>query len=133
MAVMPDPTRWTAAVDLFTRVFDAHTTHRFTRLWQLYPLFGPLSVHLFALFPEEHPGWTRRRVLVPLYLTTLAVIAWRQLTLDDSDVSDRASLVSAILLSCSPVESNRAGTGVADVKYDVCPDSSMFWKNANSE
>src|SRR2546425_12930951 len=23
MAVMPDPTRWTAAVDLFTRVFDA--------------------------------------------------------------------------------------------------------------
>ena len=26
MAVMPDPTRWTAAVDLFTRVFDAHTT-----------------------------------------------------------------------------------------------------------
>src|SRR2546427_9516360 len=26
MAVMPDPTRWTAAVDLFTRVVDAHST-----------------------------------------------------------------------------------------------------------
>src|SRR3989449_11016811 len=26
MAVMPDPTRWTAAVDLFTRVFDDHST-----------------------------------------------------------------------------------------------------------
>src|SRR2546425_7290346 len=26
MAVMPDPTRWTAAVDLFTRVFDAQST-----------------------------------------------------------------------------------------------------------
>src|SRR5256712_7537937 len=25
MAVMPDPTRWTAAVDLFTRVFDAQS------------------------------------------------------------------------------------------------------------
>src|SRR5256712_7271576 len=26
MTVMPDPTRWTAAVDLFTRVFDAQST-----------------------------------------------------------------------------------------------------------
>jgi signal transduction histidine kinase len=88
------------AAVFYLTMFDAHTTHRFTRLWQLYPLFGPLSVHLFALFPEERPGWTRRRVLVPLYLLSLAVVVWRQLTLDQAGVSDRASLVSAILLSC---------------------------------
>jgi len=88
------------AAVFYLTLFDAHTTHRFTRVWQLYPLFGPLSVHLFALFPEQRPGWTRRRVLVPLYAMALAVVAWRQWTLDDAGVSDRASLVSAILLSC---------------------------------
>jgi signal transduction histidine kinase len=81
-------------------MFDAHSTHRFTRLWQLYPFFGPLSVHLFALFPEERPGWTRPVVLLPLYVLALVVVGWRELTLDDAAASDRASLVSAILLSC---------------------------------
>ena len=87
------------AAAFYLSMFDAHTTYRFTRVWLSYPLLGPLSVHLFALFPEVRPRWARRRVLVPLYAVAGAVIAWRQWTIDDPRRSDTASLTSAALLS----------------------------------
>jgi hypothetical protein len=40
---------------------------------------------------------------------------------------------SPIFTSCSSLLSSIVGTGVDAVKYDVCPLSSMFWKNAKSE
>jgi signal transduction histidine kinase len=84
----------------YLTMFDAHTTYRLIRVWLLYPLLGPLSVHLFARFPELRPGWVRRRVLWPLYGAGLAMVVWRQVTVDDPVGSDLASLVSSILLSC---------------------------------
>jgi signal transduction histidine kinase len=86
------------AAAFYLTMFDAHTSYRFTRVWLLYPLFGPLSIHLFAVFPEVRPGWARARVLGPLYLVGAAVIAWRQLAIDDPIASDRASLVSSTML-----------------------------------
>ena len=71
------------AAAFYLSMFDAHTTYRFTRVWLSYPLLGPLSVHLFAAFPEVRPRWARRRVLVPLYAVGCAVVAWRQLAIDD--------------------------------------------------
>ncbi len=87
------------AAAFYLSMFDAHTTYRFTRVWLSYPLLGPLSVHLFALFPEVRPRWARRRVLVPLYLVGGAVVAWRQVAIADPRMSDTASLTSAALLS----------------------------------
>ena len=87
------------AAAFYLSMFDAHTTYRFTRVWLSYPLLGPLSVHLFALFPEVRPRWARRRVLVPLYGVGLAVVAWRQWAIADPRMSDAASLTSAGLLS----------------------------------
>jgi signal transduction histidine kinase len=87
------------AAAFYLSMFDAHTTYHFTRVWLSYPLLGPLSVHLFALFPERRPGWARRRVVVPLYAVGLAVVAWRQWAIDDPRASDTASLTSAALLS----------------------------------
>jgi len=87
------------AAAFYLSMFDAHTTYRFTRVWLSYPLLGPLSVHLFALFPEVRPRWARRRVLVPLYAVGLAVVAWRQVAIADPRMSDTASLTSAGLLS----------------------------------
>ena len=68
-------------------------------MWLSYPLLGPLSVHLFALFPEVRPRWARRRVLVPLYAVGFAVVAWRQLAIDDPRDVGQASLVSAAMFS----------------------------------
>ncbi|HEX9104456.1 MAG TPA: ATP-binding protein, partial [Polyangia bacterium] len=59
----------------------------------------PLSVHLFALFPEVRPRWARRRVLLPLYAVGCAVVAWRQWAIADPHRSDTASLTSAVLLA----------------------------------
>jgi signal transduction histidine kinase len=87
------------AAAFYLSMFDAHTTYRFTRVWLSYPLLGPLSVHLFALFPEVRPRWARRRVLVPLYAVGCAVVAWRQWAIADPRASDTASLTSAALLS----------------------------------
>ena len=87
------------AAAFYLSMFDAHTTYRFTRVWLSYPLLGPLSVHLFALFPEVRPRWARRRVLVPLYAVGCAVVAWRQAAIEDPRLSDTASLTSAALLS----------------------------------
>jgi signal transduction histidine kinase len=87
------------AAAFYLSMFDAHTTYRFTRVWLSYPLLGPLSVHLFALFPEVRRGWARPRVLVPLYAVGIAVIAWRQVAIDDARSSDVASLTSSALLS----------------------------------
>src|SRR5207302_2832216 len=66
------------AAAFYLSMFDAHTTWHFTRVWLCYPLLGPLSVHLFAHFPEVRPRWARRRVLWPVYLVGIAVVAWRQ-------------------------------------------------------
>jgi signal transduction histidine kinase len=87
------------AAAFYLSMFDAHTTYRFTRVWLSYPLLGPLSVHLFALFPEVRPGWARRRVLAPLYAVAFLVVAWRQVAIADPRMSDTASLTSAALLS----------------------------------
>jgi signal transduction histidine kinase len=87
------------AAAFYVTMYDAHTTYRFTRVWLLYPMLGPLSIHLFALFPEARPAWTRRRVLLPLYVLGAAVVVWRQLVIDDPHGSDLAALVSSILLS----------------------------------
>ena len=87
------------AAAFYLSMFDAHTTWRFTRVWLGFPLLGPLSVHLFARFPEVRPGWARRRVMGPLYAVGLAVVAWRQWAIDDPRASDTASLSSAAMLS----------------------------------
>lgn len=87
------------AAAFYLSMFDAHTTWRFTRVWLLYPLLGPLSVHLFVCFPEVRARWARRRVLAVIYAAGLAVVAWRQLVVDDAHRSDAASLVSAAMLS----------------------------------
>jgi signal transduction histidine kinase len=87
------------AAAFYLSMFDAHTTYWLTRVWLSYPLLGPLSVHLFAFFPEVRPRWARRRVLVPLYAVGLAVVAWRQVAIADPRMSDTASLTSAGLLS----------------------------------
>ena len=87
------------AAAFYLSMFDAHTTYRFTRVWLSYPLLGPLSVHLFALFPEVRPRWSRRRVLLPLYAVGCAVVAWRQWAIADPRMSDTASLTSALLLA----------------------------------
>jgi signal transduction histidine kinase len=87
------------AAAFYLSMFDAHTTYRFTRVWLSYPLLGPLSVHLFALFPEVRPRWSRRRVLLPLYAVGCAVVAWRQWAIADPRRSDTASLTSAVLLA----------------------------------
>ncbi|MDB4965602.1 MAG: sensor histidine kinase [Myxococcales bacterium] len=87
------------AAAFYLSMFDAHTTWRFTRVWLIYPLLGPLSVHLFALFPEVRPRWARRRVLGPIYAVGLAVVACRQWAIDDPRMSDTASLASAAMLS----------------------------------
>ena len=87
------------AAAFYLSMFDAHTTYRFTRVWLSYPLLGPVSVHLFALFPEVRRRWARRRVLVPLYAVGCAVVAWRQWAIADPHRSDTASLTSAALLS----------------------------------
>jgi len=87
------------AAAFYLSMFDAHTSYWFTRVWLSYPLLGPLSVHLFAFFPEVRPRWARRRVLVPLYALALAVVAWRQVAIADPRSSDAASLTSAGLLS----------------------------------
>ena len=80
-------------------MYDAHTTYHFTRVWLLYPLLGPLSIHLFALFPERRPSWARGGVLGPLYVMGAGVVVWRQVVIDDPQGSDLASLVSSIVLS----------------------------------
>jgi signal transduction histidine kinase len=87
------------AAAFYLSMFDAHTTWRFTRVWLLYPLLGPLSVHLFACFPEVRPRWARRAVLWPLYAVGLGVVAWRQWAIDDPRASDVGSLVTAAMLS----------------------------------
>ncbi len=87
------------AAAFYLSMFDAHTTWHFTRVWLLYPLLGPLSVHLFACFPEVRPRWARRAVLLPLYAVGLGVVAWRQWAIDDPRASDVGSLVTAAMLS----------------------------------
>ncbi len=87
------------AAAFYVTMYDAHTTYHFTRVWLLYPLLGPLSIHLFALFPERRPAWARLRVLLPLYVMGAGVVAWRQVVIDDPLGSDLASLVSSIVLS----------------------------------
>jgi signal transduction histidine kinase len=87
------------AAAFYLVMFDAHTTHRLVRVWHLYPLLGPLSVHLFALFPERRPGWARPAVLGPLYAVGLAVVAWRQVVLDDPRAADHAALASSVMLA----------------------------------
>ncbi len=83
----------------YLTMFDAHTAYRFSRIWVAYPLLGPLSVHLFAIFPERRRRVARAGVLGPLYALAAASIAWRQLALDDPRASDRAALASSLMLS----------------------------------
>ena len=86
----------------YLTMFDAHTTYSLSRVWIAYPLLGPLSVHLFAVFPEVRPGWARRRVLIPLYALGGALVFGRELMIDDARGSDVASLASAAMLSPAP-------------------------------
>src|SRR5579871_1299918 len=83
----------------YLTMFDAHTHWRFTRIWVSYPLLGPLSVHLFSLFPERRPAWTRARLLAPLYALGAAAIAARQLALDEPRAADAAAFASSVMLS----------------------------------
>jgi signal transduction histidine kinase len=83
----------------YLTMFDAHTDYHFTRVWISYPLLGPLSVHLFAVFPERRPRWARPAVLGALYAVGLCSIAWRQAVLTDPAGADRASLFSSIMLA----------------------------------
>ena len=83
----------------YLTLFDAHTTYRFTRIWICYPMLGPLSVHLFAVFPERRPGWARPSVLAPIYLGGFIAIGWRQVALHDPRASDAAALVSSLMLA----------------------------------
>ncbi len=83
----------------YMTMFDAHTAWRFTRIWICYPMLGPISVHLFAIFPERRPRWARASMLGPLYAVALAVIAWRQVALDSAAASDPAAIASSLMLA----------------------------------
>jgi signal transduction histidine kinase len=85
------------AAAFYLTMFDAHTTYRLSRVWIAYPLLGPLSVHLFSVFPEVRPRW--RRVLPALYALGAALVVWREWVVDDPAGSDRASLFTAVMLS----------------------------------
>jgi signal transduction histidine kinase len=87
------------AAAFYLTMFDAHSTYRWSRVWIAYPLLGPLSVHLFAVFPEVRPRWARRRVLLPLYALGAALVVWRELGIDDPRLSDLASATTAAMLS----------------------------------
>jgi signal transduction histidine kinase len=86
------------AAAFYLTMFDAHTSYRFSRVWLLYPLLGPLSVHLFAVFPETRPHWSRPSLLAALYAVGLLVVAWRQAAFDDPAAYHRATLGSALML-----------------------------------
>lgn len=62
----------------YITMFDASTTHRFSSLWLIYPLFGAVSVHLFLLFPKEWEFIKKNHWLcyVP-YLPAAALIVFR--------------------------------------------------------
>jgi hypothetical protein len=87
------------AASFYMSMFDAHTAYRFTPAWLAYPLLGPLSVHLFATFPERRPRVARPAVLAPLYLAGAAAVGVRIAVLDDARAADGASLASAVLLA----------------------------------
>jgi signal transduction histidine kinase len=88
----------TAAVFYLT-LFDAHFTYRWVRLWVTYPLLGVISVHVFAVFPEERRSVHRPAVLLPLYLVSFVVVALREWFLHDPWRFDLTSLVSGFLLA----------------------------------
>jgi signal transduction histidine kinase len=83
----------------YLSMFDAHTSFHASRVWISYPLLGPLSIHLFAIFPERRKLFARPSVLAVLYLAAGASIAWRQLTIDDPRGSDYANIASSWMLA----------------------------------
>jgi signal transduction histidine kinase len=87
------------AASFYVTMFDAHTAYRFARVWVCYPLLGAVSVHLFCLFPEEHPGWHRARVLAVPYAIAGGLCALRIGWLQSALVLDRSAVWSSVYLS----------------------------------
>lgn len=84
----------------YMTMFDAHTTYRLDAVWLCYPVLGPLSVHLFARFPER-----RRRLSPPFLIAVYSMgallvglrIAYRQ----EPAIQDRLAFWSAVYLSAA--------------------------------
>ncbi len=84
----------------YLTMFDASTTHTFSWLWLIYPLFGALSVHLFLLFPEESRFVERHHWVCYLpYLPALALIVLRYVYENDAPVSIALSKASILFMS----------------------------------
>ncbi len=81
----------------YMTMFDAHTTYRLDGVWLCYPILGPLSVHLFARFPERR-AWVKDAHLVALYLVGAALVASRIAFRGDPAIHDRLALASAVML-----------------------------------
>jgi signal transduction histidine kinase len=80
-------------------MFDAHWSYRFTRLWVCYPLLGPLSIHVFSVFPEERRRLYRPLTLLPIYAGGVVLIVLRQIYLGEPFRFDLTSLFAGILLA----------------------------------
>ena len=64
----------------YMTMFDVSTTHVFSALWLIYPLFGAISVHLFLLFPEESNFVRRHHWVCYLpYVPAILIIVFRYL------------------------------------------------------
>jgi hypothetical protein len=83
----------------YLTMFDAHFRYGFSRIWVCYPLLGPLSIHLFAVFPEERRRVHRVAVLAPIYAAGAVLVALRQIYIGDALAFDRTSFASNLLLA----------------------------------
>jgi signal transduction histidine kinase len=90
---------WAAA--FYLTMFDAHFTYRWSRLWVCYPLLGAISIHLFAVFPEERPRVARAIVLGPVYTAGVLLAVLREVYIDNPLAFDATSFVSGLFLAGS--------------------------------
>lgn len=60
------------ALFFFTYI-STNFDHLFYRLWVLYPLFGAVGVHLFGIFPVEHPYHCLKSSVI-IFIYTIAFI-----------------------------------------------------------
>src|SRR5262249_32931585 len=105
--------------------------------WALPGVFGSaalailLSLSSSKEYDATRPGIGRSLGHVDVHFSNPALAVSRDFR-NSASLAATAFRSSAIFASCSSFDRSSVGTGVALVKYDVCPDSSMFWKKAKS-
>src|SRR5262249_12805216 len=87
------------AAAFYLTMFDAHMTYKWSRIWVCYPLLGAISIHLFAVFPEERPRVHRALVLGPVYAAAGLLVLLRQIYLADPMRFDFTSFASNVQLA----------------------------------